>query len=116
MKPEKQKNKGINLLSPNVNSLDTAKFVAKKRAWFSTLSLAVGTQLSRSHFTVTVSSEFSVISVKHCASFHVRCKSVTMCHQVCFVRIGVDKSMCRLLLLHDILHEHVLQHHMLHPT
>ena len=67
---------------------------------------------------VTVSSEFSVVSAEfqtqHCAAFHVRFKCMSLCHQVSFVRIRVYVGKRRLLLLHDDLHDHVLQHHMFH--
>ena len=91
---------------------------AETQAYF--VPAVCGTSESRSHITVTVSSEFSVVSAEfqtqHGASCHVRFKGVTLFHQVCFVRIRVDMDKSRLLLLHDILHEHVLQHDMCHPS
>ena len=38
------------------------------------------------------------------------------CHQVCFVPLSVDMETIRLLRLHDMLHEHVLEHYMLDPS
>ena len=46
-------------LSPNVNSLDTVKFVLKMCVILRTLTCGQDTFLSRSHVTVTVSSESS---------------------------------------------------------
>ena len=106
-------------LSPNVNSLDTVKFVLKTCVNLRNYGTR-DTFLSRSHVTVTVSSEFSVVSAefqsKHCATFRGRFKSMTLCHQVCLVRIRVYQGKCRLLLLHDVLHEQVHQNYMIYPS
>ena len=43
-----------------------------------------------------VSNGFSVVSAEfqtqHCAPFHVRVKSMALCHHVCFVRLCIDKA------------------------
>ena len=61
-----------------------------------------------------VSSEFAVVHC--CASFHLRFKSPALCHQVCLVRFRIHTGKSRLLLLHDIWHEHELQNDMFHPV
>ena len=105
-------------MSTNVNSLHTVKFVGENvrdSAHSPLRSRHISVQISR-HCDLSfpvVSAEFQT---QHCAVFQVRFKCMTLCRQVCFVRIRVDIGKCRLLLLYDVLHEHVLQHYMFHRS
>ena len=61
----------------------------------------------------SVSSEFQS---DHRATSLVCFRCVTVCHQICFVLLCADVCKLCQLLLHNILHIHVFQHHMLHSS
>ena len=59
---------------------------------------------------------FKRVSSYHRATSLVCFRCVTLCHQICFVLLCADVCKICQLLLHNILHIHVLQHHMLHSS
>ena len=73
----------------------------------------MGRQTSTAVFSsFLVGAEFET---KERTTMHVRIVSMTLCHQVCVVRLRVHVRERRVLVVCGVLHEHVLQHDVCRP-
>ena len=99
----------INWLSPNVSSLETVKPEAEHvPPLLRTPLQGRDTSVQISHHVDCFQSSFPS-SLLHLTAniphpFKYALKSMTLCRQVCPVRLGIEKGKTRSLLLHDILH------------